>query len=355
MENGRGISVSRTNDWVSATEVPVLLIVWRRPEHLRQVIGALRQVKPQKVYVACDGPNPSRPGEREKVSLVQRVIDTEVDWSCQIFKRYHSENIGCRNSVIHAIDWFLDEVGEGIILEDDCVPSPDFFRYCSELLSRFRHDTRIWSICGSNFQLGNRRGDADYYFSIHGDSWGWATWKRAWNHFHAAEEGWQQYRDSGVMHNVLTDPHERRYWTAIMDDLFVRGIPDAWDYQWWLAGWMNHALHIWPNSSLISNIGFGPDATHTFTRTLFSELPTDAIEVLTHPRFILPDRAADRFAFLHRRHGQEQIDRARFGLIYPLVRRLRTARSEGLGNYIKRNMSRLKSKVVVPLQEKCTS
>jgi hypothetical protein len=334
---------------VSITEVPVLLIVWRRPEQLRQVLAGLRQVRPQTVYVACDGPNSSRPKESQKVAQVKEVIDCEIDWPCRVVKRYQRENIGCRNSVVQAIDWFLDEVGEGIILEDDCVPNPDFFRYCAELLARYRHDSRIWSVCGSNFQLGNRRGDAEYYFSIHGDSWGWATWKRAWRHYHAAEGNWKEFRDSGAMGNVLTNPHERRYWTAILDDLFVRGIPDAWDYQWWLAGWMNHALHVWPNHSLISNIGFGADGTHTISKTVFSELPTQALKALTHPRFVLPDRAADEFAFLHRRHGREQIDRARYGPLYPLVRRLRTAKDEGVGPYLLRNLSRLKS-AIVPLR-----
>ncbi|MDI9406541.1 MAG: hypothetical protein QM522_07510 [Chitinophagaceae bacterium] len=115
---------------------PLLLIAWRRPHTLRQVIDAIRPVAPTRLYVACDGPNPDRPGEAEKVAATRAVIETEIDWPCQIERLYADVNQGCRLGVSLAISWFFEQVEEGIILEEDCVPHPDFFPYCTTLLER---------------------------------------------------------------------------------------------------------------------------------------------------------------------------------------------------------------------------
>ena len=131
---------------------PLLLIAWRRPHTLRQVIDSIRAQAPTRLFVACDGPNPDRPGEADKVAATRSVIEEEIDWSCQINRLYSDTNQGCRLGVSRAIAWFFDHVEEGIILEDDCVPHPDFFLYCTTLLERYRHDTRIWCISGNNFR-----------------------------------------------------------------------------------------------------------------------------------------------------------------------------------------------------------
>ena len=140
-------------------DVPILLIAWRRPHTLRQVIDAIRQVQPTRLYVACDGPIPDRPGEAEKVLATKNVIEDEINWKCHVEHLYSDVNQGCRLGVSRAVSWFFDQVEEGIILEDDCVPHPDFFTYCSTLLDRYRHDTRVWCVSGNNFQNGQWRGD----------------------------------------------------------------------------------------------------------------------------------------------------------------------------------------------------
>ena len=136
---------------------PLLLIAWRRPHTLRQVIDAIRPVEPTRLFVACDGPSPERPGEAEKVAATRAVIEHEINWPCKIERLYSDVNQGCRLGVSRAITWFFEQVEEGIILEDDCVPHPDFFLYCTTLLERYRHDTRVWCISGNNFRDGQWR------------------------------------------------------------------------------------------------------------------------------------------------------------------------------------------------------
>jgi hypothetical protein len=323
---------------------PILLIAWRRPHTLRQVIDAIRPVAPTRLYVACDGPNPERPGEAEKVAATRALIEHEIDWPCQIERLYSDVNQGCRLGVSRAITWFFEQVEEGIILEDDCVPHPDFFHYCTTLLERYRHDTRVWSICGSNFQLGNKRGDASYYFSIHGDSWGWASWRRAWEHYPKAKLNWFTFRDTGGLDDLFPIPQERTYWREILDRLFIEGLPSTWDFQWWLASWMNNGLHAWPNARLVSNIGFDGDGTHTFGNNDFASPPLEALGNLRHPDFLLPCRKADEFAFLYRRggYGNDCIDESeKYGRIYPWILRVRQLKQEGFVPYFASRLLRV--------------
>lgn len=325
-------------------DTPVVFLIFRRPDLTAQVFEAIRQAKPKKLLVVADGPR-----NEDEATLCQqaRAVTEQIDWDCEVLRNYSDVNLGCRQRVSSGLDWAFDEVEEAIVLEDDCLPHPDFFRYCEHLLKRYRWDERIWSICGSNFQLGHRRGEASYYFSIHGDSWGWATWKRAWKHYAEAETQWFSFRDSGRLADIFPIPREQIYWREILDCLFIEGKPNTWDYQWWLASWMNNGLHAWPNVCLVSNVGFGGDGTHTFGDSAFASLNLEAMGEIVHPQFILPSRDADEFAFLHRRNGLQQIEderyqieRQRYGWTHPWVLRMRDLRREGAIHYVRSRLHR---------------
>ncbi|WP_411875739.1 hypothetical protein [Vulcanococcus limneticus] len=279
-------------------DTPLLLIAWRRPHTLRQVIDAIRPVAPTRLYVACDGPNPKRPGEAKKVAATRAVIKSEIDWPCQIERLFSDTNQGCRLGVSRAITWFFEQVEEGIILEDDCVPHPDFFPYCTTLLERYRHDTRVWCISGNNFQNGHWRGDGSYYFSRYNHCWGWASWRRCWQHYDADLRLWPALRDSGLLDIVLEDPLERNYWSAIWQQLMEAGEPDTWDYQWTFTCLAQGGLTALPNRNLVSNVGFGVDATHT-TGLANPTVADQGLGELRHPPFVLRNAAADCYSFDH--------------------------------------------------------
>ena len=277
---------------------PVLLIAWRRPQTLRQVINAIRPVSPTRMFVACDGPNFDRPGESAKVSATRQVIENEINWSCDINYLYSDENQGCRLGVSRAIGWFFAHVDEGIILEDDCVPHPDFFPYCESLLQRYRHDTRVWCISGNNFQDGHVRGDGSYYFSRIPLIWGWATWRRCWQHYDVGITKWPVLKDSALIEEIFSDPLERTYWSNTWQWLFDRGLPDTWDYQWLLTCLSNGGLSIEPNQNLVNNVGFGEDATHTTGEQRPTTVAAGLGE-LVHPTFVLCNPEAARYTFDH--------------------------------------------------------
>jgi hypothetical protein len=282
---------------------PLLLIAWRRPHTLRQVIDAIRPLGPSKLYVACDGPNPKRPGEVDKVAATRRVIEQEIDWPCQIERLYSDVNQGCRIGVSRAISWFFDQVEEGIILEDDCVPHPDFFSYCTCLLERYRHDTRVWCISGNNFQNGQWRGDGSYYFSSYSHCWGWASWRRCWHQYNGDLSNWSYLRDSGLMRTIFPDPVERRYWSRIWQTVLDHGSSNIWDYQWTFTCLSNCGLTALPNRNLVCNVGFGGDATNTVKGKIDTTIGP-GIDPLRHPSLVLRDTLADRYTFDHFFGGQ---------------------------------------------------
>lgn len=279
---------------------PLLLIAWRRPHTLRQVINAIRPVAPSRIFVACDGPNLERPGEAEKVKVTRTVIEQEIDWPSQIEKLYSDVNLGCRVGPIRAITWFFEKVEEGIILEDDCVPHPDFFYYCSTLLQRYRDDMRVSCISGDNFQNGQWRGDGSYYFSRYAHCWGWASWRRCWQHYDPAMSQWPALRDSGLLDSIFENRQELNYWTEIWERTYVMAESVTWwDYQWAFACLVGGGLTILPNKNLVVNIGFGNDATHTTwsgrkSATLGEGIGNDII----HPSFVLRDALADQYTYL---------------------------------------------------------
>lgn len=277
---------------------PVLLLTWRRPLVLRQVIDAIRPVAPRRLFVACDGPNPERPGEAEKVAATRAVIEHQIDWPCQVERLYSNVNQGCRLGVSRAITWFFERVEEGIILEDDCIPHPDFFHYCTTLLNRYRHDTRVWCISGSNFQNGQWRGDGSYYFSRYNHCWGWATWRRCWKHYDADLSQWPSVRDSSLLNFILEDSLERSYWRAVFQRLVDRGEPDTWDYQWTFTCLVNGGLTALPNRNLVSNVGFGDDATHTIGGAVDTTI-LEGVDPNHQPSFLLRNAAGDRYTFDH--------------------------------------------------------
>jgi hypothetical protein len=273
---------------------PVLFIIFNRPEKTREVMKTIRKARPTKLYIAADGPRPGRTGEVEQCKD-SRKIALDIDWPCKVSTLVHETNLGLKLAETTAMDWFFSNEPEGIILEDDTLPHPTFFRFCAELLERYRNDDRIALISGVNAQFGRKRRDDSYYFSYYSQTWGWASWRRSWKDYDMNMSLWSEVRDNSRLDDILDDPVEARHWRNIFDHA-ADGRISTWDYQWILSCWINNRLAILPNVNLISNIGFGPDATHTTGRSKLSNMEVQPmIFPLRHPKVILRDKDADAF------------------------------------------------------------
>jgi hypothetical protein len=273
---------------------PIVFLIFRRPDLTAKVFEAIRQAKPQKLFIVADGAR-----NESEITLCEqaRAVTEAIDWECEVFRNYADTNLGCRKRVSSGLDWVFAQVEEAIILEDDCLPHPSFFRYCQELLAYYRHDERIWCISGDNFQDGQWRGDGSYYFSNYNHCWGWASWRRAWKHYDYNLSNWQKIKDGNYLNTILDTESEVRYWYNIFEKMYVDNTPDSWAYPWTFTCWQNSGLTVLPNVNLVSNIGFRSDGTHITEVSKFANMPVKDIGEITHPSFVIRDSHADRYTF----------------------------------------------------------
>jgi hypothetical protein len=269
---------------------PVLLITFNRPDTTEKVFAAIRAAKPSKLFIASDGARQGKSGEAEKVAAVRQLV-SQVDWECEVQTLFRDKNLGCKYGVAGAIDWFLQHVEEGIILEDDCLPHPDFFTFATKMLKYYRQDERMMAINGSNFQQGIQRGDGSYFFGRLPHVWGWATWRRAWALRDLEMQTYTEFKQQNKIADVFANAEAQNLFTGMFDE--VRAGRDTWDYQWVYTILANQGLTINPNVNLISNIGFDSSATHTKEPTHMSGLPTQALTDVKHPSFVVVDRGAE--------------------------------------------------------------
>jgi len=281
-----------------AFETPVLLLIFNRAETTQRVFNQIKLIKPKYLYVSADGPRESRPDDKQKCEDTRKIIQ-QVDWDCEVKLLFHENNIGCGIAVSTAISWFFQQVEEGIVLEDDCMASVSFFRFCEKMLDTYRNDLRIWHITGYNLQLGNKRGDADYFFSQETPVWGWATWRRVWKNFNLKLEKLPELERTHFRTTLKSS--KLHSLTALYDyRKVVHGKKDIWDYNYSFYQLINNGLTIIPNVNLVENIGFDADATHQMKQAK-TYMANKAVEVdyteIKHPPFVLPDVIADKFTY----------------------------------------------------------
>lgn len=274
----------------------ILLIVFNRPHTTRLVFDEIRKAKPSRLYIAADGPRSHKPDDYKKCEKVREILQ-EINWNCEVKTLFQKENLGCKIAVSTAINWFFKQEDEGIILEDDCLPSQSFFYFCDEQLSRFRTDNRIFLISGYNKQNSWKTDEANYFFSNYGGIWGWASWRRAWQHNDIEMLALDEYSRLKKFEHLLGDK-QGKIRRQQMDAAKTGHGMSAWDYQWGFSRHVNSGMACVPSHSLIENIGFGEDATHTSINT--SSIPVKRHEMkfpLKENIFIVPDRDYDELFF----------------------------------------------------------
>lgn len=273
-------------------DVPVALVLFNRPDKTRKTLDAIRRVKPTTLYAIADGPRPNTPEDAARCAATRALID-EIDWDCTVHKAYAEQNLGIKQRVEGGLDWVFANEDAAIVLEDDCVAHPTFFRFCEELLTHYQSEHRVRSITGTNLLGSESASPYSYRFSRYPISWGWATWRRAWQQYDPEMRTWTRALQTEWLAPFLGDVRASEYWAFIFNSESTT--PANWDYAWTYAAWQHDGLSIHPNVNLISNIGFGADATHT-TEPM-DTLANRAVHAMTfplqHPAQLSRDVAAD--------------------------------------------------------------
>ena len=274
----------------------VAFLIYNRPQKTKKVFEVIRQAKPPMLLVVADGPRPERPNDAKNCAAARAIIE-QVDWNCEILKNYSDVNLGCGQRVKSGLDWVFDTVNRAIVLEDDCLPDPSFFRFCDELLEKYQDDERIMTIIGTN-GLGKWKSDSQsYHFSSYCPGpWGWASWSRAWCYYDYDINAWDKPEVKEKIRAFIADDSHYEVMASRFGQVHPKKEVDTWDYQWFFTVLSNSGLTIVPSVNLIANIGFGSDATHTKSRRSKSaNRRTYSLQFpLKHPNSVVPDREYNR-------------------------------------------------------------
>ncbi len=278
--------------------VPILFVFFNRKEVALQTFERIRAVQPSRLYLAQDGPRSER-GEAEQllVEEVRKAVLDRIDWDCQVQTLFRSENLGCAMGVKTAIDWLFEQEEQGIILEDDCVVQPSFFPFMEEMLNRYADDNRIGMIAGFN-GVGKVYAETSYTFSRYKACWGWSTWRRAWQHMDM-EMSWRgTEQEQSVLYNMGGNGQDIGYWKYRLRCI-DEGYVSAWDWPWYFSLAAQCQLCIFPAVSLVANIGFGADATHTSPvgNTHVQQETGELVFPLKHPVKVVPNVVFDRYFY----------------------------------------------------------
>lgn len=272
-------------------KTPILFLIFNRPDQTRRVFAEIKKAKPEKLFIAGDGPRTERPEDVEKCKRA-REIANEVDWPCEIKTLFQEKNLGCKFGATTGITWFFNNVEEGIILEDDCLPDQSFFPFCEQMLEYYRNEEKIAMICGYNIG-GVSDIKFSYTFSRYGHLWGWASWRRVWKKYDITMKLWADKKNWKKIKKSMSDRRQWNYRQLLYNETFL-GKKDTWDYQWESFRLLHKELSVIPSKNLIENLGFGADATHTTQITSPLIIPRRTISFpLIHNQYIQPDDSYD--------------------------------------------------------------
>jgi hypothetical protein len=279
---------------------PVVLIVYKRLEPVKAVLAAVRKVAPTKLFIIADGWRNEE--EKQKCLAVREYLESAVDWPCIVYTEYAERNLGLRRRITTGLNWVFSQAEEAIILEDDCVPDLTFFRFCTELLERYRDEPRIMQISGLNTQHNNTRyttAGASYYFSQFGEIWGWATWRRAWELNDSTMSQWPAAKANGMLKARLSKPAHVDYWEHLFDEMHDSARKtNVWGAIWVFSSLLHRGLSIVPKTNLITNLGDTPEASHFRGGDRSAEFRRPIVPMqfpLVHPPRIEINQQADLF------------------------------------------------------------
>ena len=274
-------------------DVPILIIAYKRDKSLKKILNIVKKINPSKLYISSNAPPKNNLEVFNKVENVRKIIDN-FQIKGKIYKLYRFKHLKVYDSIPQSISWLFFNEKYGIILEDDCVPSIDFFYFCEKLLKKYSNNKLINSIGGSNFY--NKKINENYYYSKYNHIWGWATWRRSWKNFDLNIKFWNNYKNTNNWKLLHENYNEQEYWKKKFDNIY-RGSIYTWDYSWQACAWYNNQLSIIPNKPLVKNVGFDNDATYTIGRNANYKLLKANLRIIKYNDVIIQNFKADNYVF----------------------------------------------------------
>jgi hypothetical protein len=251
---------------------PILFLIFNRFENTKHVFSQIKLYKPEVLYIAADGPRDIIEEEKNICEKTRSYVISNIDWNCEVHTLFRDDNLGCGKAISQAIDWFFTHVEQGIILEDDCFPSLNFFEYAHVMLNKYKDSPSVMHISGVSILPESLKINNGYYYSVYPSIWGWATWRTSWNKYNFSMSNMVDFNSVNFS---FKDFNQYIYWKErfgmVKNKMF-----DTWDYQWLFCLWLHNGISISPLNNLVTNIGFSKEANHTKNiKSIASKLPLE--------------------------------------------------------------------------------
>lgn len=276
-------------------DVAVLCIFFARPEQFEKSFECVRKARPRVLLLWQDGPREGRQDDVENIEKCRKIAEN-IDWECEVYRNYHEKNMGCDPSTHLSHKWAFSIVDKCIILEDDILPAPTFFRFCKELLDKYENDTRIDRICGQTLYGGVPDKRYSYFFGKSGSSWGWATWKRVADTW---ESDYKFLNDEYYLDLARHRFGHKRFYRSLdtARRRAAEGVP-YWEHIVGFRTTLQSGLVIYPKENMIENVGSSVNATHApddirelpkDIQQMFNTRAVDMNFPLKHPPYVIED------------------------------------------------------------------
>jgi len=269
---------------------PVALFVYRRTRHLTKTLDRLERCdgfSQSPVFIFSDGP---RPGAEADVAAVRSLVAARQTPNMTVIES--AANLGLANSIIAGVGQLCDRFGRVIVIEDDLLASPALLTWFNRALENYADAAQVWQVSAHQFAVPAFRRRQSGMFLNFATSWGWATWKRAWDQFDTEAHGWQSLaQDAGLRARF---DFGGAYPYADMLERQMAGEVDSWAVRWWWSMFRAGALGLFPPRSMVTNIGEDDTATHAPSRLgrLLRPLHTVMDTAPTFPPTVTLDAAA---------------------------------------------------------------
>lgn len=253
-------------------KISILLFTYNRSYHTEQVIKNLKNntVMPDKLIVFQDGPKQDgNTGEWYKVNY----LISSIDW-CKKEVIVADHNKGLADSIVSGINYAFEDCDAVIVLEDDCVPAPEFIKFMKQCFVQYQDNPRVYSVSGYSWSINLPKDTFDAYGCGRVSSWGWGTWKDRWANY---------CKDSGILRRIKNDKNKSKYMAIWGNDYErmlldqVAGRNDSWAVYWGLHVIEENGICINPYESLIQNIGLDGTGTHCGKTERFQVKVSDSL------------------------------------------------------------------------------
>ena len=270
-------------------KTPIALFIYNRPEHAELALESLSKcarLDECDVRIYCDGPKTE--ADTAGVAAARKVARRWRDQlKAELIER--EQNLGLAQSIVNGVNELCDQYGRAIVVEDDFVLSVGFLNYMLQTLDRYADEPNVYQISGYMFPV-NHRSELDAFFLPLTTTWGWATWKRAWQIF-----DW----DASDAAERLQDPKTRRafdldgsYRYSEMLEQRLRNENDSWGLLFWWAVFKAGGFALHPRESLVWVGGFDRSGTHCVDVAWSAPQSRQAIAARASANLKLPERVA---------------------------------------------------------------